>query len=151
MIRRPPRSTRTDTLFPYTTLFRSAGVGPGDEVLVSSVTFLASATAIVRTGAQPIFVDIGSDLAMDLQAAELLVTTATRALVCVQLFGGMGDPYAVETFTARHGLTLVEDFAQSLGARYRGRLAGSLGIAGATSFDPTKVIGSPGRSEEHTS
>src|SRR3546814_2738473 len=64
-----------------------AGVGPGDEVLVSSVTFLASATAIVRTGAQPIFVDIGSDLAMDLQAAALLVTTATRALVCVQPLG----------------------------------------------------------------
>lgn len=131
----------TDALF-FALL--GAGVGPGDEVLVPAVTFLASATAILRTGARPVFVDIDAAMDMDLSAAARLISPSTRAVVCVHLFGGVNDPARTETFAADHGLTLIEDFAQSLGATFAGRPAGSLGLAGATSFDPTKVIGSPG-------
>lgn len=121
-----------------------AGIGSGDEVLVPAVSFVASASAIVRAGAKPVFVDIGRDVCIDLAAAQRLVTPATRALLHVHLFGAMTDPVAVERFAAANGITLLEDFAQSLGANYDGRAAGSLGVASATSFDPTKVIGAPG-------
>lgn len=122
----------------------AAGIGPGDEVLVPSVTFVASASAILRTGAKPVFVDMARLSEIDLDAADDRVSSRTRALVHVHLFGGMNDPGPIERFTERHGLVLIEDFAQSFGASHCGRRAGSLGFAGATSFDPTKVIGAPG-------
>lgn len=131
----------TDALF-FALL--GAGIGPGDQVLVPAISFVASASAVARTGAEPVFVDIGPDIGVDLDAAERLVTGATRALLHVQLFGGMNDPVPMERFAARHGVVLIEDFAQSLGATFAGRPAGSLGVASATSFDPTKVIGAPG-------
>lgn len=122
----------------------AAGVRPGDEVLVPAISFIASASAIVRLGARPVFVDVGADVMIDLDQAGQLITPATRALVFVHLFGGMFSPDRLEDFAQQHGLLLVEDFAQSFGASYAGRKAGSLGIAGATSFDPTKVLGAPG-------
>jgi len=131
----------TDALF---FALRAAGIGTGDEVLVPSVTFVASASAIVRTGAKPVFVDMAQLSEINLAAAARLVSPHTRALVHVHLFGGMNDPRPIENFVERHGLLLIEDFAQSFGASYSGRRAGSLGFAGATSFDPTKVIGAPG-------
>lgn len=121
-----------------------AGIGPGDEVLVPAISFVASASAIVRAGATPVFVDIATDIGIDLVVAQRLVTPATRALLHVHLFGAMNDPAALERFATANGITLIEDFAQSLGADYAGRPAGSLGLASATSFDPTKVIGAPG-------
>jgi dTDP-4-amino-4,6-dideoxygalactose transaminase len=121
-----------------------AGIGPGDEVLVPAISFVASASAIVRAGAIPVFVDIGTDVCIDLATAQRLVTSATRALLHVHLFGAMNDPAALERFAAANGVTLIEDFAQSFGASYDGRPAGSIGVASATSFDPTKVIGAPG-------
>lgn len=131
----------TDALF-FALL--GAGICPGDEVLVPAVSFVASASAIVRAGARPVFVEIGDDVEIDLGNAERLVTPSTRALLHVQLFGSMSDPLALERFAARHNLILIEDYAQSLGASYEGRRAGSLGRVSATSFDPTKVIGAPG-------
>jgi dTDP-4-amino-4,6-dideoxygalactose transaminase len=120
------------------------GVGVGDEVLVPDVSFIASATAVVRTGAQPVFVDIGRDCNLNLTAASARVTSRTRAMVFVQLFGGMSNPRDVEEFAGRHKIFLVEDGAQSFGASYAERPSGSIGIASSLSFDPTKVIGAPG-------
>ncbi|MDZ4371005.1 MAG: DegT/DnrJ/EryC1/StrS family aminotransferase [Phenylobacterium sp.] len=122
----------------------AADVGVGDEVLVPDFSFLASASAILRLGARPVFVDVGPDCTLDLDRAAASVTARTRALVHVQLFGGMAAPAAVEQFAADHDLILVEDFAQSFGAGLGGRRAGSMGLAGAVSFDPTKVLGAPG-------
>jgi dTDP-4-amino-4,6-dideoxygalactose transaminase len=131
----------TDALF-FSLL--SLGIGAGDDVLVPAISFVASATSILRTGARPVFVDIDLDCQLDLGHAAALVTARTRALVLVDLFGGMGNPIPVEEFAAKYGLRIVEDFAQAFGASYAGRRSGSIGVVGATSFDPTKVIGAPG-------
>ena len=120
----------TDALF-FALL--GAGIEPGDEVLVPAISFVASASAILRARARPVFVDIGSDVAIDLDRAAQLITPATRALVHVHLFGAMSDPERAERFAARYRIALVEDYAQSFGASYSGRPAGSLGIASATS------------------
>lgn len=122
----------------------SLGIGAGDEVLVPAISFLASATSVLRTGARPVFVDIDRNCQLDLVHAAALVTPQTRALLVVDLFGGMGNPTRVEVFAAEHGVAIVEDFAQSFGASYAGRRSGSIGVVSATSFDPTKVIGAPG-------
>jgi len=131
----------TDALF-FALLTQN--IGAGDEVLVPAISFLASATAILRTGATPVFVDIDSNCALDLAHAATLVTPQTRALVIVDLFGAMADPAPVEAFAAAHNLAIIEDFAQAFGASYNDRRSGSIGTASATSFDPTKVIGAPG-------
>jgi dTDP-4-amino-4,6-dideoxygalactose transaminase len=123
---------------------RSLGVGPGDEVLITDYSFAASASALLRTGATPVFVDIDDTYAMDLELAEQAVTPATKALVWVHLFGRMSDAAPVEAFARRHGLALVEDAAQTFGGVRAGRAAGSVGEVSCYSFDPTKVIGAPG-------
>lgn len=120
------------------------GIGTGDEVLVPAVSFLASASAVLRTGAQPVFVDVDASCNLDLDRAADHITSRTKAMVFVQLLGGMTDPGRIETFAARYNLLVCEDFAQSLGAQFNGRPAGSTGPVGAVSFDPTKVIGAPG-------
>lgn len=122
----------------------SLNIGAGDEVLVPAISFLASATSILRTGACPVFVDVDKNCQLDLAHAAALVTERTRAVVVVDLFGGMGNPACVEVFASEYRLLIVEDFAQAFGASYNGRRSGSIGIVGATSFDPTKVIGAPG-------
>lgn len=120
------------------------GIGPGDDVLVPDITFLASATAILRTGARPLFVDVDDSLSIDFERAASKLGPATRAMVVVHLFGAMADVVGAEAFARQHGLALVEDFAQSFGASRDGRRAGSMGEVSATSFDPTKVLGAPG-------
>jgi dTDP-4-amino-4,6-dideoxygalactose transaminase len=122
----------------------AAGVGPGDEVLVTSFSFVATASPILRVGAMPVFSDIGADFNMDLDKAADLVTDRTRALIHAHLFGHLGDPDLIEGFAREHGLALIEDAAQAFGATRRGRAAGSLGLASCLSFDPTKVLGAPG-------
>jgi dTDP-4-amino-4,6-dideoxygalactose transaminase len=118
----------------------AAGVGPGDEVLVPAVSFIASGACVLRAGAVPVFVDVDPWLLMDLDAARAAVTPATRALIAVDLYGQTVAPEAFERFAAEHGLTLIEDAAQALGARS----AGSIGDASCCSFDPTKTIAAPG-------
>lgn len=120
------------------------GIGAGDEVLVSDFTFVASAEAIVRAGARPVFVDVDEHGLMDLSAAAAACGPRTAAVVLVDLFGAMHDPCSVAEFADRHGLTVVEDAAQALGARYAGRSAGSVGVASCLSFDPTKHLSAPG-------
>ncbi len=122
----------------------AAGVKPGDEVLVTDYSFVASASPILRAGAVPVFVDIDSDHLMDLEKTRALAGPKTKALVLVHLYGQMADPKAAEAFAKERNLILIEDAAQAIGAARGGRAAGSLGLASTISFDPTKPISAPG-------
>jgi dTDP-4-amino-4,6-dideoxygalactose transaminase len=118
-----------------------AGVGPGDEVITVAHTFVATVSAIVHCGAQPVFVDVGADYNIDLDGLERAVTARTKAIVPVHLNGRLCDMERVLSISRRHGLAVIEDAAQALGATFEGRCAGSLGQAGCFSFYPFKVLG----------
>jgi len=120
------------------------GVGPGDEVLTTDMSFIATASAVLRSGAKPVFADIGPDCAIDLDRADGLVGPRTRALLYMDPFGGMAAPGPIAAFASRHGLRVVEDASQSFGAALDGAPAGSVGDVGVFSFDPTKVLNAPG-------
>jgi dTDP-4-amino-4,6-dideoxygalactose transaminase len=118
------------------------GVGNGDEVLVPSFTFFATAGAVWRVGATPVFVDIDpATFNLDPQDAAAKVTTATKAIIPVHLFGQCAEMDAVNALAEAHSLAVIEDAAQAIGAKYDGRRAGSLGRIGAFSFYPTKNLG----------
>jgi len=121
----------------------AVGVGRGDEVLVPDLSFAATASSVLRTGATAIFVDVDGELGLDLHLAEQALTEATKAIVYVHLFGRLSKPVVVEAFARRHELILVEDAAQSFGAEDGSRPAGSLGHVSCYSFDPTKVVSAP--------
>tara|TARA_B100000029_G_scaffold306778_1_gene299606 strand:+ start:6976 stop:8094 length:1119 start_codon:yes stop_codon:yes gene_type:complete len=122
----------------------ASGIKPGDEVLVPNFTFAASATCILRLGAKPILVDIDENFALDLNQAQSLINPKTKAIIFVHLYGQMHDPDTIESFSKQNNLVLVEDAAQSLGAKYKNRIAGSMGLTSCISFDPTKTISAPG-------
>jgi dTDP-4-amino-4,6-dideoxygalactose transaminase len=124
--------------------FAALGIGPGDEVLVPDFSFAATASSVLRTGASPVYVDVGDDYELDLAQAETLLSERVKALVFVDLFGRMGDVAVLEHFAAEHGLLLLEDAAQTLGGARDGRAAGSAGALSCFSFDPTKVVSAPG-------
>jgi dTDP-4-amino-4,6-dideoxygalactose transaminase len=131
----------TDALF---FALRALGIGRGVEVLVPDLTFIATISAVLRCGATPVFVDVDASCNLDLRRATEKITPLTRAMVFVQVYGGMSDPLQIQAFGDAHELFVIEDAAQSLGARYGARPAGSTGHVGALSFDPTKVVGAPG-------
>ena len=115
---------------------------PGDEVIVPSFTFFATASAAWRLGARPVFVDIDPNtFNLDPAQVETAVTSKTRAIIPVHLFGRCADMDPINQIAAKHGLSVIEDAAQSIGAGYRGRAAGSLGDIGCFSFYPTKNLG----------
>ena len=115
------------------------GVGPGDEVVVPSFTFAATANAVALTGAVPVFADIDeATFCLDPAAVEAAVTPATRAVMPVHLYGQPADMTALQEVAERHELLVLEDAAQAHAARWRGEPVGSLGSAGAFSFYPTK-------------
>lgn len=123
----------------------AAGVGPGDEVITSPFTFVASAAAIVYTGAIPVFVDIEADsFNIDVSRIEAALTSRTKAIVPVHLFGQPADMDPILDIASRHGLVVIEDAAQSHGAEYKGRRAGSMGEMGCFSFYPGKNLGACG-------
>lgn len=122
----------------------AAGIKPGDEVLVTDFSFVASASCILRLGAKPVFVDIDKSYNLDLNKAETSITPKTRALIYVYLYGQIGRHQEIEDFAESHNLILIEDAAQAFGATCGDRKAGSLGLLSCLSFDPTKVIGAPG-------
>jgi perosamine synthetase len=116
-------------------------IGAGDEVLVPDTTFAGSATAVMLTGATPVFVDVEPDsFQFDIARAETAVTPRTRAVMPVHLYGGVCDMEAVNAFAARHGLFVVEDAAQAIGVTRSGRHAGALGDVGCFSFFADKTI-----------
>jgi dTDP-4-amino-4,6-dideoxygalactose transaminase len=119
----------------------ASGIGPGDEVITVAHTFLATISAIVHCGATPVLVDVGDDHNMDVRAAAAAVTPRTKAILPVHLNGRVADMTAVMQIAARHGLLVIEDAAQSLGASCDGRQAGSFGRAGCFSFFPFKLMG----------
>lgn len=124
---------------------RALGIGRGDEVLVPAYTFFATAEAVSLCGAHPVFVDVDPQT-YGLQPTQLeaRVTSRTRAIVPVHLYGHPVDMDPVLAFAAPRGLKVVEDNAQAIGATYRGRKTGTLGDAGCLSFFPSKNLGAYG-------
>ena len=118
------------------------GIKPGDEVIVPSYSFFATAACVVRLGARPVFID--SDPAtynLDVDKLEALITKRTRAVIPVHLYGQMAEMDQLMEVARRHNLYLIEDAAQAVGAEYRGRRAGSIGDLGCFSFFPSKNLG----------
>jgi dTDP-4-amino-4,6-dideoxygalactose transaminase len=124
---------------------KALGVGPGDEVLTTALSFFATAEAISLAGATPVFCDIDPGTA-NLDAARLdgLVTKRTRAIVPVHLYGQPADMDAIGAVARRHGLAVVEDCAQAIGAAWRGRKVGTFGDLACLSFYPSKNLGAFG-------
>jgi dTDP-4-amino-4,6-dideoxygalactose transaminase len=121
------------------------GIGPGDEVVVPTNTFVATVEAVVTVGARPRFVDVLPDtLLIDPDAVATAIGPRTAAVIAVHLFGQMADMASLSALTARHGVALVEDAAQAHGARFAGRRAGTWGVAAAFSFYPGKNLGALG-------
>ena len=121
------------------------GVGPGHEVITVSSTFMATAEAISFCGARPVFVDIDErTYTLDPSLLESAITPRIRAIIPVHLFGQMADMDPILEIAWRHGLPVVEDACQAHGALYKGRRAGSLGVAGCFSFYPGKNLGALG-------
>jgi dTDP-4-amino-4,6-dideoxygalactose transaminase len=124
---------------------RACDVGPGDEVITAANTFIATVIAISSTGATPVLVDIDPrTFTMDVDRVQTAITPRTAAVVPVHLYGHPVDMDAILELAGRHGLKVIEDACQAHGARYRGRLVGSLGHAAAFSFYPSKNLGACG-------
>lgn len=122
-------------------MYLAAGIGPGDEVIVPSLTFISTATSVLHVGATPVFADIEPDtLNLDPADVEARITARTRAIVPVHYAGQPAQMDAFRALADRHGLYLFEDAAQAHGAAFGGRPAGSWGDAAMFSFTPTKNI-----------
>ena len=121
------------------------GIGPGDEVITSAFTFVASGEVIVLAGATPVFADVEPHTAnIDPRSIEAKITPRTRAIMPVSLYGQAANMDAINAVAERHGLPVIEDAAQSFGARYKGRRSCGLSTIGCTSFFPSKPLGSYG-------
>lgn len=117
-------------------------VGPGDEVILPSYTFFATASAVWRVGAKVVFADVDpATFNVDPRHVTALVTPRTKAIVPVHLFGQCADMTALNQIARQFGLYVIEDAAQAIGAEYRGKRAGSIGHVAALSFYPTKNLG----------
>ena len=124
---------------------RALGIGNGDEVITVSNTAIPTVSAIVTTGATPVFVDINpKTYLMDVSKLEAAVTPKTRAILPVHLFGQCVDMDPLLAVAKKHDLHVIEDCAQAQGAEYKGKKAGSMGEASTTSFYPTKILGGYG-------
>jgi len=117
-------------------------IGPGDEVIVPTFTFFATAGVVARLGAKPVFADIEADTYnIDPACVESAVTERTKAIIPVHLFGQCADMNAVLAIARSRSIHVIEDAAQAIGAEYQGRRAGSMGRLGCLSFYPTKNLG----------
>jgi dTDP-4-amino-4,6-dideoxygalactose transaminase len=120
----------------------SVGIKPGDEIITTAFTFVATGEAIRYVGARPVFVDIQADtLNIDPQKVNAAVTDRTRAILPVHLFGRAADMDELQAIAEQHDLFIIEDCAQSFGSGYRGLMTGTIGQAGAFSFYPSKNLG----------
>lgn len=121
------------------------GIGPGDEVLCPAFTFFATASAVSRVGATPVFTDVCPVcFNMDVGSARSKITERTKAMIPVHLFGQSADMDPLMELAKEHGLAVVEDAAQAIGARYKGRGCGTMGLCGTYSFFPSKNLGGLG-------
>lgn len=123
---------------------KASGVAPGDEVIVSSHTFIATAAAVHHVGAVPVVADCMADSMIDPESVRAMISDRTTAIMPTQLNGRTCDMDALCEIADEHGLVIVEDSCQALGARYRGRPAGLFGKVGTYSFYPAKTLGSFG-------
>lgn len=121
----------------------AAGVGPGDEVITTPFTFIATAEVIALLGARPVLVDIEIDTCnIDPTKIEAAITARTRAIIPVSLYGQVPDMDEINAIAARHGnILVIEDAAQSFGAEYKGRKSCNVSTIGCTSFFPSKPLG----------
>jgi dTDP-4-amino-4,6-dideoxygalactose transaminase len=118
------------------------GIGPGDEVVTTPYSFFATAGAVWRTGARPVFVDIEPDtFNIDPARLDAAITSKTKAIIPVHLYGQAADMDAINAIAAARGILVLEDAAQAIGAMYKGRRAGTLGHSAAFSFYPSKNLG----------
>ena len=124
---------------------QAAGVGPGDEVICPTYTFFATAGAVARLGGKPIFVD-SAECCYNLRADQVVakIGPKTKAIIAVHLFGQCADMDPILTAAKKHGIPVIEDAAQALGAKDKGRQAGTMGALGTFSFFPTKNLGTLG-------
>lgn len=123
----------------------ACGIQPGDEVITSPFTFIATAEAITQCGAIPVFVDIDPETYnIDPRKIEARITKKTRAIMPVHLYGQPADMDSIVALGKKYNLKVIEDCAQALGAKYRSRKVGSMGDAGCLSFFPSKVLGAYG-------
>lgn len=123
----------------------AAGIGPGDEVITTPFTFIATVAAIVYTGATPVFVDIDPvSYTIDVTKIEQAITTKTKAILPVHLYGQPADMNPIVEIARRYGLTVIEDAAQAHRAEYKGQRVGSIGDIGCFSFYPGKNLGAYG-------
>jgi dTDP-4-amino-4,6-dideoxygalactose transaminase len=120
---------------------RAAGISPGDEVILASHTMVATAAAVHFAGGIPVPVECGLDHLIDPEAVAAAVTPRTRFLLPTQLNGRTCDMDRLRAIADQHGLLIVEDAAQALGSKFKGRSAGTFGVAAAISFYPAKVLG----------
>lgn len=132
----------TDAL---TLSLEASGIGPGDEVITTAFTFFATAESIARVGAIPVFADIDS-VSYNLcpKAVEAAVTPKTKAIIPVHIFGQPADMDALMALAEAHGLLVIEDACQAIGASYKGKPVGGIGDIGCLSFFPTKNLGGYG-------
>jgi dTDP-4-amino-4,6-dideoxygalactose transaminase len=137
-----PCGNGTDALF---LILAALGIGKGDEVITTPFTFFATAESIAHVGATPVFVDIEPDTYnLDVSAVEAAVAERTAAIMPVHIFGQVVDMDPLREIARRHGLAVIEDACQAIGATYKGRRAGALGDAAAFSFFPSKNLGCAG-------
>ncbi|ARO23315.1 DegT/DnrJ/EryC1/StrS family aminotransferase [Rhizobium sp. S9] len=123
----------------------AAGIGPGDEVITVPLTFVATVSAICYTGATPVFVDVEPvTLTMDPAQLEAKITSRTKAIIPVHLYGQMADMDGIMAVADRYQIPVIEDACQAHGARYKGARAGSIGASGCFSFYPGKNLGACG-------
>jgi dTDP-4-amino-4,6-dideoxygalactose transaminase len=121
------------------------GIGSGDEVITSPFTFVATASAIVRAGATPVFADIDpGSYNLDPEHLRSLITPRTRAIIPVHLFGLVSEMNPIMELAREKGIAVIEDAAQAIGAAYRGKVAGTIGSMGCFSFFPSKNLGGAG-------
>lgn len=124
---------------------RAAGVEPGDEVIVPAFSFFATAGTVMTLGAHPVFVDIDPDTYLiDTTAIEAVITPKTKAIIPVHLYGQPADMEEIMGIAERHGLKVIEDNAQAIGAIYKGKKTAAIGDIGCLSFFPSKNLGAYG-------
>jgi dTDP-4-amino-4,6-dideoxygalactose transaminase len=123
---------------------RALGIGPADEVITTSLSWIATANAIALTGATPVFADIDNDLNVDPASVESLVSSRTKAILTVNYTGRIAENTLLESIAEDHGLMLIEDASQSYGASLDDRVSGSFGVLSAMSHNPMKVFAATG-------
>jgi dTDP-4-amino-4,6-dideoxygalactose transaminase len=123
----------------------AAGIGRGDEVITTAFTFVASVETIVQTGATPVFVDVDPNtFMMDPEKIEAAITSKTKALLPIHLFGQLFDVARINAIAEKHGLIVLEDAAQAIESTYKGKPAGHFGVSAGFSFYVTKNLGAAG-------